>query len=77
MNFDLDVSPIESARARCLHIVVHYFIDEHVIEVADSEADYTFKSGQDKLNQRKVKDVQFDGDLRFALPLMYVARTKH
>lgn len=44
-----------------------------MIEVADSEADYTSNSGQDKLNKRKTRDVQYEGDPRFALPLMYVA----
>ncbi|XP_031268375.1 uncharacterized protein At2g02148-like isoform X3 [Pistacia vera] len=68
-----DVSPIESARARFLQIIVDHFINDHVIEVADSEADYTSHSGQDKLNKRKTGDVQYEGDPRFALPLMYVA----
>lgn len=73
LNFELDISPIESARARFLQIIVDYFINEHVIEVADSEADYTVQSGQDKLNKRKMREVQYEGDPRFALPLMYVA----
>ncbi|XP_044488217.1 uncharacterized protein At2g02148 isoform X1 [Mangifera indica] len=68
-----DVSPIEQARARLLQIIVDHFISDHVIEVADSEADYTSNSGQDKLNKRKTRDVQYEGDPRFALPLMYVA----
>ncbi|KAL5827567.1 hypothetical protein ACOSQ3_019406 [Xanthoceras sorbifolium] len=68
-----DVSPIESARARFLQIIVDYFINHHVIEVVDSETDYTSQSGQDKLNKRKTRDVQYEGDPRFALPLMYVA----
>ncbi|KAK4264079.1 hypothetical protein QN277_029416 [Acacia crassicarpa] len=68
-----DVSPIESARARFLQIVVDHFIDDHVIEVADSEADYTAQSGQDKLNKRKTREAQYEGDPNFALPLMYIA----
>ncbi|KAG6713506.1 hypothetical protein I3842_05G156800 [Carya illinoinensis] len=68
-----DVSPIESARARFLQIIVDYFIHDNVIEVADSEADYNVQSGQDKLNKRKMREVQYEGDPRFALPLMYVA----
>ncbi|KAF5750039.1 hypothetical protein HS088_TW03G00369 [Tripterygium wilfordii] len=68
-----DVLPIESARARFLQIIVDHFISDHVIEVADSEIDYTTQSGQDKLNKRKTTDVQYEGDPRFALPLMYVA----
>ncbi|KAE8076461.1 hypothetical protein FH972_015108 [Carpinus fangiana] len=68
-----DISPVESARARFLQIIVDHFIHDHVIEVADSEADYTVQSGQDKLNKRKTREVQYEGDPRFALPLMYVA----
>ncbi|KAG8645487.1 uncharacterized protein At2g02148 isoform X1 [Manihot esculenta] len=68
-----DVSPIESARARFLQIIVDHFISDHVIEVADNEAEYVGLSGQDKLNKRKSGDVQYEGDPRFALPLMYVA----
>ncbi|XP_028791272.1 uncharacterized protein At2g02148-like [Neltuma alba] len=68
-----DVSPIESARARFLQIVVDHFIDDHVIEVADSEADYTAQCGQDKLNKRKTREAQYEGDPSFALPLMYIA----
>ncbi|KAF3974972.1 hypothetical protein CMV_001746 [Castanea mollissima] len=68
-----DVSPIESARSRFLQIIVDHFILDHVIELPDSEADYTGQSGQDKLNKRKTREVQYEGDPRFALPLMYVA----
>ncbi|XP_024024661.1 uncharacterized protein At2g02148 [Morus notabilis] len=75
--FDLltieDVSPIESARARFLQIIVDHFIRDHVIEVAESEADYNGQSSQDKLNKRKAREVQYEGDPRFALPLMYMA----
>ncbi|KAH9698674.1 hypothetical protein KPL71_024096 [Citrus sinensis] len=67
-----DVSPIESARARFLQIIVDHFINDHVIEVTDSGADYS-QPGQDKLSKRKNRDVQYEGDPRFALPLMYVA----
>lgn len=70
-----DVSPIESARARFLQIIADHFISDHVIEVVDNEssADYTAQSGQDKHSKRKTRDVQYEGDPRFALPLMYVA----
>ena len=50
-----------------------HFIGEHVIEVADSESDYNGQSGQDKLNKRKTRELQYEGDPRFVLPLMYVA----
>ena len=56
-----------------MQIIVDHFIDDHVIEVADSEADYNGQSGQDKLNKRKSREVQYEGDPRFVLPLMYVA----
>lgn len=68
-----DISPIETARARFLQIIVDHFINDHVIEVGDSEADYTSHSGQDKESKRKSREVQYEGDPRFALPLMYVA----
>lgn len=67
--------PIESARARFLQIVVDSFINDHVIELADTENYYTTESeGQDKLTtKRKLRDIQYEGDPRFALPLMYIA----
>lgn len=72
MKFEPDVSPIESARARFLQIIVDHFINDHVIEVTDSGAEYS-QPDQDKLSKRKNRDVQYEGDPRFALPLMYVA----
>ncbi|XP_027342369.1 uncharacterized protein At2g02148 [Abrus precatorius] len=65
-----DVSPIESARAKFLQIVVDHFIEDRVIEVPDSDADYT---GQDKMSKRRTREIQYEGDPNFALPLMYVA----
>ena len=65
-----DISPIESARARFLQIIVDHFIDDRVIEVPDSEADYT---GQDKMSKRRTREIQYEGDPNFTLPLMYVA----
>lgn len=48
-----------------------HFIVDHVIEVADSEGDY---SSQDKMNsKRRTREIQYEGDPNFALPLMYVA----
>lgn len=73
MDLSTDVSPIESARARFLQIIVDYFISHHLIEVANTEVDCTTQSGQDKLHKRKTREVQYEGDSRFALPLMYVA----
>lgn len=69
-----DVSPIESARARFLQMIVDHFVTEHVIQVSDNAgADYAPHSGQDSLSKRKSGDVQYEGDPRFALPLMYIA----
>ncbi|XP_010424998.1 PREDICTED: uncharacterized protein At2g02148-like [Camelina sativa] len=73
-----DVSPIESARARFLQIIVDYFITQHVIEVCEDKLvlDVVFDGRDDDLNnklKRKSDDIQYEGDPRFALPLMYVA----
>ncbi|KAB2623952.1 pentatricopeptide repeat-containing protein [Pyrus ussuriensis x Pyrus communis] len=75
-----DVSPIESARARFLQLIVDHFISEHVVEVPNSEAASSAEyngtlshSGQEKLNKRKPGEVRYEGDPRLALPLMYVA----
>ncbi|KAK3442471.1 uncharacterized protein At2g02148 [Eucalyptus grandis] len=68
-----DVVPIESSRARFLQIIVDHFISEHVVEVSDPEPDYSAQSGQGQLNKRKSREVQYEGDACFALPLMYVA----
>ncbi|KAA8532330.1 hypothetical protein F0562_032415 [Nyssa sinensis] len=68
-----DVSPIEAARARFLDIVVDHFINSHVNEVPDSEADYAAQSVQDKLTKRKSREIYYEGDMRFVLPLMFVA----
>ncbi|KAF3433721.1 hypothetical protein FNV43_RR24824 [Rhamnella rubrinervis] len=68
-----DVSPIESARERFLRIIVDHFIGDHLIEVNDSDVDDAAQSTQDKPNKRKTREVQFEGDPEFVLPLMYVA----
>ena len=51
-----------------MQIIVDYFINDHVIELADSEADYNGQSGQDKLNKRKSREVQYEGDGVFVAP---------
>ncbi|PSR98730.1 Uncharacterized protein CEY00_Acc25253 [Actinidia chinensis var. chinensis] len=68
-----DVSPIENTRARFLDIVVEHFINSHVIEVPDTEADSTAESTQDKISKRKLREMHYEGNSRFVLPLMYVA----
>ena len=70
---EIDITPIESARARFLQIVVDHFICEHVVEVVDSEVDYSGQSSQEKLGKRKAREAQYEGDPNFSLPLMYVA----
>ncbi|CAK8578253.1 unnamed protein product [Lathyrus sativus] len=69
ITFD-DVSPIESARARFIQIVMDHFIEDRLIEVLDSDADY---GDQDKMNKRRTREIRYEGDPNFALPLMYVA----
>ncbi|KAK2981888.1 hypothetical protein RJ640_010405 [Escallonia rubra] len=69
----LDVSPVETARSRFLDIIVDHFINSHVTEVQDFEADFTAHSAQDKLSKRKSREIRYEGDVRFILPLMYVA----
>ncbi|PKA58722.1 Uncharacterized protein AXF42_Ash000815 [Apostasia shenzhenica] len=66
-----DVSPIESARARFLQIVIEHFVKQNVVEVGDS-SDVSYGHGHDK-NKRKLQEVLYEGDPRFVLPLMYVA----
>ncbi|XP_024994424.1 uncharacterized protein At2g02148-like isoform X1 [Cynara cardunculus var. scolymus] len=68
-----DVSPIETARARFLDFIVDSFIGSHVLEVSDSETDGISQSVEEKLSKRKTRDIQYEGDPRFVLPLMYVA----
>lgn len=68
-----DITPIEVARARFLDIMVDHFISSHVTEVHDSEVDYMSQTAQDKLSKRRSKEIQYEGDARFVLPLMYVA----
>lgn len=64
--------PIETARARFLQVVVDHFLHDHVVEVAQAyEVEYNV--GYDKTSKRKPREVQYEGDPRFVLPLMYVA----
>ncbi|KAG6482570.1 hypothetical protein ZIOFF_059202 [Zingiber officinale] len=67
-----DISPIATARSRFLQFVVDHFIDEHVIESGES-SDVSCYQGNEKLGKRKEREVQYEGDPRFDLPLMYVA----
>ncbi|KAK3021214.1 hypothetical protein RJ639_046633, partial [Escallonia herrerae] len=68
-----DVLPVETARSRFLDMIVDHFINFHVTEVQDFEADFPAHSAQDKLSKRKSREIRYEGDVRFILPLMYVA----
>ncbi|XP_056696434.1 uncharacterized protein At2g02148 isoform X2 [Spinacia oleracea] len=68
-----DVLPIETARARFLQIVLDNFITEHIMEKRGTCMNNIVELGDDKSNKRKSTDVQYEGDPRFVLPLMYVA----
>ncbi|KAG6407637.1 hypothetical protein SASPL_130633 [Salvia splendens] len=67
-----DVSPIETARARFMDIVVNYFIDPHVIEMSDYDTDYMMQQSSQE-SKRKSKEIRYEGDANYALPLMYIA----
>lgn len=68
------MAPIETARARFLDIVVNHFIDSHVIELSDYDTDYMVsQSSQENISKRKSKEIRYEGDPRYALPLMYIA----
>ncbi|XP_051145049.1 uncharacterized protein At2g02148 isoform X2 [Andrographis paniculata] len=69
-----DVSPIETARARLIDIIIDHFIEPHVIEMADFDAEYMVQQApQDNSSKRKSGEIRYEGDARYALPLMYVA----
>uniref|UniRef100_A0A7C9EUD1 Zinc-ribbon domain-containing protein n=1 Tax=Opuntia streptacantha TaxID=393608 RepID=A0A7C9EUD1_OPUST len=68
-----DIMPVEAARSRFLQIIVDHFIGQHLIEKRGACLENTVEHGEDKLNKRKSGEVQYEGDPRFALPLMYVA----
>ncbi|KAG6396806.1 hypothetical protein SASPL_142963 [Salvia splendens] len=67
-----DVSPIETARARFMDVVVNHFIDPHVIEMSDYDTDYMVQQPSQE-SKRKSKEIRYEGDARYALPLMYIA----
>ncbi|XP_017223960.1 uncharacterized protein At2g02148 isoform X2 [Daucus carota subsp. sativus] len=68
-----DVTPIEAARARFLDILVNHFISSHVTEARDPEADYITQAAEDKASKRKSREILYEGDARYVLPMMYVA----
>lgn len=68
-----DVSPIETARARFLDVIVDNFICPHMVPSSYHEAEYSGQSEQDKLSKRRPHEIQYEGDAQHVLPLMYVA----
>ena len=56
-----------------MDFVVDNFISSHVVEVTDSETNGISQSVEEDISKRKARDVQYEGDSRFVLPLMYVA----
>ena len=69
-----DVIPIEAARSRFLDLLLSNFITPHVISCTEiPEHMYNSPNGKDKQKKRKARDVQFEGDPKYVLPLAYVA----
>jgi hypothetical protein len=69
-----DVIPIESTRARFLQLIIDSFIIHHIIPVPESpEMNYNSPNNNDKSKKRKSRDVQYEGDPRYLLPLTFVA----
>jgi len=50
-----------------MQIVMDYFIGDHGIEVVDSDVD---EGDEDKLNKRRTREIRYEGDPNFALPLI-------
>lgn len=60
------------ARSRFLDIIIDHFIGQNVIEVAEPSL-YDSILASNRMNKRKQQEVRYEGDPRFALPLMYIA----
>lgn len=73
MYFLSDISPINAARERFLSIVADHFIRRDIVQLLDSEADYTENQEQDKMLKRKSREVTYEGDPRCVNPLIYAA----
>ncbi|GAA0170549.1 C2H2 zinc finger transcription factor [Lithospermum erythrorhizon] len=67
-----DVLPIETARSRFLDIIVDHFINAHAVQV-EFESDFSAQCMQDKVSKRQSREIQYQGDARYVLPLMYIA----
>ncbi|XP_024378787.1 uncharacterized protein At2g02148 isoform X3 [Physcomitrium patens] len=69
-----DVIPIESTRARFLQLIIDYFIRYHVVPATEAPEGNSYSpNGKDKSKKRKSRDVQYEGDPRYLLPLTFVA----
>ncbi|XP_024376857.1 uncharacterized protein At2g02148 isoform X3 [Physcomitrium patens] len=69
-----DVLPIESTRAFFLQLIIDSFIRCHVIPAAEAPEGNSYSpNGKDKSKKRKSRDVQYEGDPRYLLPLTFVA----
>lgn len=56
-----------------MDILVNHFISSHVTEARDPEADYITQAAEDKASKRKSREILYEGDARYVLPMMYVA----
>ncbi|KAH7299907.1 hypothetical protein KP509_24G035400 [Ceratopteris richardii] len=71
---DADVLPIEAARSRFLDLLLKNFIAAHVIPSMEiSDPSYNSPNVKEKQKKRKSRDVQFEGDPKYVLPLAYIA----
>lgn len=71
---DADVLPIEAARSRFVALLLSNFITAHVILCADTtDSAYNNQNGKEKQKKRKPREVQYEGDPKYVLPLAYVA----
>eukprot|EP00250_Pteridium_aquilinum_P014541 c22050_g1_i2 orf=245-1531(-) len=71
---DADVLPIEANRSRFLDLLLANFITHHVIPCGEtSDPAYNSPNGKEKQKKRKMRDVQYEGDPKYVLPLAYVA----
>ncbi|CAM6083339.1 unnamed protein product [Calypogeia fissa] len=70
-----DVIPIETARARFLQIIIDHFIRYYVVPTPESPPDMNFNSpnSKEKMKKRRSRDVAYEGDANYLLPLTFVA----
>lgn len=54
-----------------MQLIIDYFIRYHVVPASEAPEGNSYS--QDKSKKRKARDVQYEGDSRFLLPLTFVA----